>query len=275
MDYNISDENKIIDDLLDSIYSIYGYDFRQYSRGSLTRRIKTFMEDSEYESLSELTPKVLNEKDVFASFLHSLSVTVTEFFRDPQVFNSIRTKIFEHLQTFPFIKIWHAGCATGEEVYSLSIMLLEEGLQEKVQVYATDINSDSLSKAKQGIFPLTSLKVFADNYKNSGGKGGLSDYFSSNYDYALVNKELKKNITFANHNLVTDSVFQEVHFILCRNVLIYFDKNLQNKVFSLLDKSLVKNGYLCLGTKESLKFSDIENNYDEIYKKEKIYKKKL
>jgi len=272
MGYNNKNE---IDVLLDEIYSIYGYDFRHYSRASLSRRIKGFMEESGYEALDVLQKEIIDNKTVFASFLHSLSVTVTEFFRDPEVFHVIRNNIFEHLKTFPFIKIWHAGCATGEEVYSLAIMLFEEGLQDKVQVYATDMNTESLRKAKEGIFPLSSIKSFSENYKISGGDGGLSDYFDSNYDYARVKNELKKNITFANHNLVTDSVFQEVHFILCRNVLIYFDRDLQNKVFTLIDRSLVKNGFLCLGTKESIRFSEIESRYEEIHRKEKIYRKKL
>jgi chemotaxis protein methyltransferase CheR len=194
-------------------------------------------------------------------------------FRDPELYKAFRSKIIPELSTYAHIKIWHAGCSTGEEVYSLAIILKEENILHKTQIYATDFNLRVLELAKQGIYSKKDMDLYSRNYIESGGKGQLSDHYTSKYGSVLFDKTLAKNIVFADHNLVTDGVFAEVHLIFCRNVLIYFNKTLQNRVLGLFNNSLTKRGILCLGTKESLRFTDFENNFDILDKKNKIYKK--
>ena len=260
--------------LLEAIYRKYGYDFREYSQAHIRRRIMNRMAVSGFEDISQMQSKVLNDEPFASELLQDLSITVTEMFRDPTFYRSLREKVVPILKTYPFIKIWHAGCATGEEAYSMAILLQEEGLYDRTTIYATDFNQMALNRAKDGIFSNKMIKEYTTNYQLSGGKESFSSYYTSNYDNVIMNQSLKKNIVWANHNLVTDSVFAEVHLILCRNVLIYFDKNLQNKVQTLFHNSLINGGVLCLGSKESLQFTDLHEEYIELDTKQRIFKKK-
>lgn len=260
--------------LLEAIYQKYHYDFRQYSEAHIRRRVMNRMVMSGLENVSQLQAKVLNDEAFASKLLQDLSITVTEMFRDPGFYKSLRENVIPILKTYPFIKIWHAGCATGEEAYSMAILMQEEGLYDRTTIYATDFNQQALNKAKEGIFPNGMIKEYTTNYQLSGGKESFSSYYTSNYDNVIMKQSLKKNIVWANHNLVTDSVFAEAHLILCRNVLIYFDKNLQNKVQKLFYNSLINGGILCLGSKESLRFTDLYEQYTELDNKQRIFKKK-
>ena len=260
--------------LLEAIYQRYGYDFRQYSQAHIRRRIMNRMTMTGLEYISQMQAMVLNDETFASDLLQDLSITVTEMFRDPEFYKSLRENVIPILKTYPFIKIWHAGCATGEEAYSMAILLQEEGLYDRTTIYATDFNQMALDKAKEGIFSNKMIKDYTVNYQLSGGKESFSSYYTASYDNVIMNKSLKKNIVWANHNLVTDSVFAEVHLILCRNVLIYFDQNLQNKVQTLFFNSLINGGVLCLGSKESLHFTDLYDEYMELDKKQRIFKKK-
>jgi len=260
--------------LLEVIYNEYGYDFRQYSRAHIARRLSNRMVMSGVKTLTEMQLKVLNDRSFAAQLFRDLSITVTEMFRDPGFYKSLREKVIPILKTYPFIKIWHAGCSTGEEAYSMAILLMEEGLYNRTTIYATDFNQQALSKAKEGIFSYELMKEYTLNYQLSGGKESFANYYTSSYDNVIMNHALGKNILWANHNLVTDSVFAEVQMILCRNVLIYFDKDLQNKVQKLFHDSLINGGVLCLGSKESLRFNEIHGAYSELDLKHKIFKKK-
>jgi chemotaxis protein methyltransferase CheR len=226
------------------------------------------------DDVSQIQCKVLKDEKFASELLQDLSITVTEMFRDPGFYRSLRENVLPILKTYPFIKIWHAGCASGEEAYSMAIIMQEEGLYDRTTIYATDFNQQALNKAKEGIFSNSMMKEYTVNYQLSGGKESFSSYYTSNYDHVIMNQSLKRNIVWANHNLVTDSVFAEVHLILCRNVLIYFDKNLQHKVQKLFYNSLINGGILCLGSKESLRFSDFLEAYIELDNKQRIFKKK-
>lgn len=261
-----------LDLLLQAVYLKYGYDFRNYSKAHLKRRINQRLSLSNLETISELQNKVLWNRDFYQIFLQDLSINVTEMFRDPAFYLAFRKKVISDLRTYAHIKVWHAGCATGEEVYSLAIILKEENMLQRTQIYATDINKNVLETAKQGIYSKKEMDLYSQNYIEAGGKGKLSDYYTSKYGSVIFDKSLSKNIVFADHNLVTDSVFAEVNLIFCRNVLIYFDNHLQNKVLHLFSNSLTKRGFLCLGTKESIKFSDLDDSFAVIDKKLKIYK---
>lgn len=260
--------------LLEAFYQKYGYDFRQYSEAHVKRRIMNSMAMWGLEDVSQMQSKVLNDETFASKLLQNLSITVTEMFRDPDFYRSLRENVIPILKTYPFIKIWHAGCSTGEEAYSMSIILQEEGLYDRTTIYATDFSQQALNHAKEGIFSNKTMKEYTINYQLSGGKESFSSYYTSNYDHVIMNQSLKRNIVWANHNLVTDSVFAEVHLIFCRNVLIYFDKNLQNKVQKLFYDSLINGGVLCLGSKESLQFTDLYKEYIELDKKQRIFKKK-
>lgn len=259
--------------LLQAINLKYGYDFRNYSKTHLKRRILNRLATSNLTTISEMQNRILWDREFYSAFLQDLSINVTEMFRDPEFYSKFRKKIVPDLSTYAHIKIWHAGCSSGEEVYSLAIILKEEGILNKTQIYATDFNKRVLELAKQGIYNKKDIDLYSRNYSEAGGKGELSDYYTSKYGSVLFDKSLSKNIVFADHNLVTDGVFAEVHLVFCRNVLIYFDKTLQNRVLGLFANSLNKRGILCLGTKESLRFSDYENSFEILDKKYKIYKK--
>ncbi len=269
-----SNENLEISLLLDAIYRKYGYDFRDYSTASIKRRILRRLSMSGLKSISELQHKIIYDESFFTSLLHDLSVNFTEMFRDPSFYHVLRKKIIPELNDLPFLKIWHAGCATGEEVYSVAIVLKEEGLYNRTQIYATDFNEKVIQKAKEGIYDIERLKMYTHNYQKAGGLASFADYYTARYEYVLMKKSLKKNITFSDHNLVTDGVFGEMNMILCRNVLIYFSRELQNRVFMLFKESLSNGGFLCVGTKESIRFSDISDDFEDVSKKEKIYRKK-
>lgn len=260
--------------LLEAIYQKYHYDFRQYSEAHIRRRVMNRMIMSGLQDVSQMQSKVLSDESFASKLLQDLSITVTEMFRDPGFYKSLRENVVPILKTYPFIKVWHAGCATGEEAYSMAIILLEEGLYNRTTIYATDFNQQALNKAKDGIFSTAMMKEYTTNYQLSGGKESFSNYYTSSYDNVIMDQSLKKNIVWANHNLVTDSVFAEVNLVLCRNVLIYFDKDLQNKVQTLFYNSLINGGILCLGSKESLRFTDLYANYSDLDTKQRIFKKK-
>ncbi|NGX58557.1 MAG: Chemotaxis protein methyltransferase [Chlamydiae bacterium] len=263
-----------VDILLDAICRRYGYDFQNYAKASLKRRLSLLMETAKVNHLSEIIPRILHDEDYFNSFIMEISVTVTEMFRDPSFFHVFIQHIIPILRTYPFIKIWHAGCATGEEVYSMAILLKEAGILDKTTIYATDINSHSIKCAREGIYKLENIDKYTANYKKAGGKFSFSDYYYTKYQYVKMHDNLKKKIIFATHNLVCDGVFNEMHVIICRNVFIYFDKTLQNKAALLFRDSLVNRGFLCLGTKETIEFLESENDFDCFSKKEKIFRKK-
>jgi chemotaxis protein methyltransferase CheR len=218
--------------------------------------------EDERQTVSELIPKLLREDDFLYDVLAHLSVPVSEMFRDPHVFKALRETVLPLLRTYPRINVWQAGCATGEEVYSLAIMLEEEGLLARTQIYATDINDSALHKAEDGIFSMRMLAEYQRNYVNAGGKAALSDYYVANEEFFRIHEHFRNRIVFAHHNLVSDGVFCEVHLILCRNVLIYFNNNLQKQVLGLFNMSLVRNGFLCLGTRESLRAVETEHLFD-------------
>jgi len=270
---NFDTQNIELDLLLQAVNMKYGYDFRNYSKAHLKRRILQRLKLSGLNTISELQNKVLWDKEFYRIFLQDLSINVTEMFRDPDFYLSLRKKVISDLKTYAHIKVWHAGCSSGEEVYSLAIILKEEDLLQRTQIYATDINKSVLETARNGIYSNKEIELYSRNYLDSGGTGQLSDYYTSKYGSVLFDKSLSKNIVFADHNLVTDGVFAEVNLVFCRNVLIYFDKFLQNKVLKLFSDSLSKRGFLCLGTKESLKFTSLEDGFTVIDKKMKIYKK--
>ncbi len=267
-------ENIEITLLLDAIFKRYGYDFRHYSRASLERRIRQFQGKSGCTTISEMIPTLLHDESFFQGFVREFSIPVTDMFRDPFVYQCIRKQVVPILKTHPFVKIWHAGCATGEEAYSLSILLKEENIYDRSTLFATDFNDTALDTAKKGIYALADAKKFTANYQAAGGISSFSEYYHARYEAMALNNALKKNITFANHNLVTDGVFGEMHFILCRNVLIYFDTLLQDRVLKLFSDSLIHGGILCLGTRESLKFSTIAEKFTIIDEKARLYQKK-
>ena len=260
--------------LLEAVYLKYGYDFRQYSKAHIKRRIMNRMVVSGFEDVSQMQSMVLRDATFASHLLQDLSITVTEMFRDPGFYRSLRENIVPILKTYPFIKIWHAGCATGEEAYSMAIVMMEEGLYDRTTIYATDFNQQALNRAKEGIFSNKTMKEYTTNYQLSGGKESFSDYYTSDCNNVIMNQSLKNNIVWAHHNLVTDSIFAEVHLILCRNVLIYFDRSLQNKVQNLFHGSLINGGILCLGSKESLGSTDVFEEYSEVDKKQRIFKKR-
>jgi chemotaxis protein methyltransferase CheR len=263
-----------IDRLLESLFDTYGYDFRDYSRAHVQRRIQQRLRVSGYENVAVLRDKVLSDREFAASLMQDLSINVTEMFRDPDFYLALREKVLPVLRTWPYIKIWHAGCSTGEEVYSMAILLQEEGLYDRVQIYATDFNNVALNRAREGIFSAESIKKYAQNYHQSGARASFSDYYLARYDSAIMDNSLKKNVVWADHNLVTDAVFAETHLIVCRNVLIYFNSKLQNRVHDKFYHSLVKGGFLCLGKKETIQSSGLNSMFSETDRRRKIYRKK-
>lgn len=260
-------------DLLESIRFVYGYDFTEYSEASVRRRVEHFMSKTGYSALEVLAKDLLKDEHFFESFIQEVSVTVTEMFRDPFFYKGLREKIMKRLATYPVIKVWVAGCATGEEVYSMAIVLKEEGLLERSIIYATDINQRSLRIAREGIYPIGSMKMYTSNYIKSGGLNSFSTYYKAKYDSILLGQSLRQNIVFAPHNLTIDKSFNEFQLITCRNVLIYFNQQLQNKVINLFYESLCMFGFLGLGNKESMLFTDKKKCFEEVDKKEKIYRK--
>ena len=272
---NLENEDIEIQLLLEAIFLKYGYDFRDYSKAHLKRRIKHRLSLAGFNSISQMQHQILYDRGFLDALLNDFSINVTEMFRDPPFYKAFRQEVVPVLETYPFIKVWHAGCSSGEEVYSMAILLKEEGLYERTQIYATDFNVEVLEKAKQAIYPIDDIKDYTYNYQKSGGKASFADYYIARYDSVILDQSLKKKIIFADHNLVTDGIFGEMHLIVCRNVLIYFNKELQNKVYKLFYESLRNGGFLGIGTKESLRFSDYRDKFDIISENLRIYQKKF
>ena len=271
---NTNENEKIEFDLiLEAIYQKYGYDFRNYAKASLRRRLRYRLSQSNLETISEMQHKLLNDKEFFDTLLLDLTINVTEMFRDPSFFKALREIVISELKKQPFIKVWHAGCSSGEEIYSTAILLKENGMYESSLIYATDTNEMVLDKAKSGIFPIEKMKDFTVNYRKAGGLASFADYYTARYDNAIMDNSLKKNIVFSNHNLVTDSVFGEMDLIICRNVLIYFNRELQDRVFRLFMDSLRPGGFLCLGSKETVRFSSLSENFENVIEKERVYRR--
>ncbi len=259
--------------LTEGIYRHYGFDFRDYSLPSLRRRIWKRIYAEGLTTVSGLIEKVLHDPQCMERLLLDLSVNTTAMFRDPTFYLAFRQKVVPMLRTYPFVRIWHAGCSTGEEVYSTAILLQEEGLYERCRIYATDINEAVLQKAKAGIFPLATMQENTSNYIAAGGKGTFSDYYTARYDYAIFRPALRENVVFAQHNLVTDASFNHFNVIFCRNVLIYFNSVLQERVQQLFLSSMETFGILGLGKKETIRFTAVADNYEEIDADEKIYRR--
>jgi chemotaxis protein methyltransferase CheR len=259
--------------LMEAIYLRYSYDFRDYTGASQKRRVAHALTQFGLASISELQDRVLRDPAVFAQLLQFLTIPVSEMFRDPAYFLALRRQVLPVLETYPSIKIWIAGCSTGEEAYSMAIMLREEGLLQRAQIYATDINPVSLEKARQGIFPLEAVRGYTTNYQRSGGRHSFSDYYTAAYDAARFDPSLCADVIFADHSLATDSVFAETQLVSCRNVLIYFNRTLQDRALGLFHESLCHRGFLGLGSKESIDFSAYASRFGPLARDERIYRK--
>ncbi|MDB5081388.1 MAG: methyltransferase, CheR-type [Chloroflexi bacterium] len=266
-------ENLEIELLLEAIFRYYGFDFRDYAPASLRRRIIKARDQEGISTITGLTERLLHNPNYLDRFVQALSVNVTSMFRDPEFFLTFRKKVVPMLRTYPSIQIWNAGCSTGEEAYSLAILLEEEGLYARTRIYATDINEEVLKKAREGIFPLEDMKDYTANYMKAGGEKSFSEYYSANYGNAIMRPGLGKNITFAQHNLVTDGPFNQFQVICCRNVTIYFNKELKNRVHELLYQSLVNFGILGLGSKESIHFTPKQGRYEQVENTISLYRK--
>lgn len=260
--------------LLDAIYHKYHYDFREYAKASMKRRLRSAINRFGYNTLSQLQDRVLHDPAMFPPLLDYLTVHVSDMFRDPLYFRALREQVVPILRTFPSLKLWVAGCSNGEEVYSLAILLQEEGLLSRTIIYATDINPHALQKAEAGLYDVKLVAGFTENHRLSGGRSSLSDYYTAAYGAALFNKSLKKHIVFSDHSLATDSVFAEVQLISCRNVLIYFDRVLQDRAVGLFRDALCYNGFLGIGSKETLRFSKHADAFVPVSPEQRIYQKK-
>ncbi len=263
-----------IDRLIETIYHNYGYDFRNYARSSLARRIRQHQEMENIATRSELTQRVSRQPEFFSKFLLNLTVNVTEMFRDPSFFKSMRETVVPMLRRLPVIKIWHAGCSSGQEVYSMAILMEEEGLLDRCRIYGTDADEAVLQQAQKGVFPLQHMQLYTRNYRNAGGKCSFADYYTAGDHNALMPNRLKQQILFSHHNLAKDGVFADMDLIVCRNVLIYFDVHLQNRALTLFSESLRKGGILCLGSNETVRFSKPARHFRDLDAKERIYIKK-
>jgi chemotaxis protein methyltransferase CheR len=260
--------------LLEAIFQKYHYDFRGYAMASVKRRLSQAREHFNCRSFSVLQDQVLHDASMLPSLLSYLTVQVSEMFRDPLYFRAIREKVVPHLRTYPSLKVWIAGCSTGEELYSFAILFREEGLLDRTMFYATDINPDALKRAEMGVYDLNRIKLFTENHRLSGGKSSLSDYYTAAYGAASFDKSLRKNAVFSDHSLATDAVFAETQLVSCRNVLIYFNKDLQDRAIGLFSQSLARKGFLGLGAKETLRFSAHVDGFTEFARDERIYQKR-
>lgn len=266
-------ENLEIDLLLEGVYQHYGYDFRQYARGSLRRRVRRRVDAERLHSVSALQERVLRDPEAMERLVFELSINVTSMYRDPSFYLALRSKVIPMLRTYPFLRIWNAGCSTGEETFSLAMLLQEEGLYERSRIYATDINQEVLERAEAGVFPMEKMRDYTENYIKAGGRRAFSEYYVAGPKGARFRRDLLENVVFAQHNLVSDGSFNEFTLIMCRNVMIYFDKSLQNHVLDLFHKSLVHFGVLTLGRKESIRFTSHAECYSELDPVERIYRK--
>jgi chemotaxis protein methyltransferase CheR len=260
--------------LLEALYQRYHYDFRQYARASIKRRLIQARSHFGMPSLTALQERVLHDPEILPRLLAFLTVQVSEMFRDPGYFRALREQVLPHLRTYPSLKVWIAGCSAGEELYSMAILFREEGLFDRTLFYATDINPDALRAAEAGIYPLDRIRKFTENHQKSGGRSSLSDYYRADYGRAVFDKSLRANVVFSDHSLVTDAVFAEMQLISCRNVMIYFDRGLQDRAVGLFKDSLARNGFLGIGSKESLRFSHHAAAFSEFVPAEKIYRKR-
>lgn len=266
-------EDLEIDLLLEALFQRYHYDFRSYARASIKRRLVQAREQLGFSSISAMQADLLHDPAMLGRLLGYLTVQVSEMFRDPAYFRALREKVLPHLRTYPSLKVWVAGCSHGEELYSLAILFREEGLEERTIFYATDINPTALQAAEAGVYPLDQLRKFTANHQKSGGKSSLSDYYTADYGRAIFDKSLRSRVVFSDHSLVTDAVFGEMHLISCRNVLIYFDRALQDRAIGLFRDSLARKGFLGLGSKESLRFSQHAGAFSDFVRDEKIYQR--
>lgn len=260
--------------LLEAIYLKYHYDFREYAHASLKRRLAAALIRFNCRTLSQLQERVLHDPEVFPQLLDFLTVQVSEMFRDPVYYRALREHVVPILRTYPSLKIWVAGCSTGEEVYSLAILLREEGLLARSLIYATDINPHSLQRAEAGVFDIDRMASFTENHRQSGGRSSLSDYYTAAFGRAVIDKSLRKHVVFSDHSLATDSVFAEVQLVSCRNVLIYFNRELQDRALGLFADALCRKGFLGLGSKESLRFSAHADAFTEVLREERIFQRK-
>jgi chemotaxis protein methyltransferase CheR len=260
--------------LLEAIFRRYHYDFRGYAMASVKRRLIQAREHFHCQTFSALQDMILHDPGMMTAMLPYLTIQVSELFRDPLYFKAVREKIVPHLKTYPSLKVWIAGCSTGEELYSFAILFREEGLFDRTLFYATDINHDALKKAEAGVYSLDRIKLFTENHRLSGGKVSLSDYYTAAYGAASFDKSLRKNVVFSDHSLATDAVFAETHMISCRNVLIYFDRDLQDRAITLFKGSLARKGFLGLGSKETLRFSSSADAFSDFAQDERIYQKR-
>jgi chemotaxis protein methyltransferase CheR len=260
--------------LLEALHLRYHYDFRNYALASIKRRLKVAREQLQFETFSALQEGLLHDPAMLPRLLGYLTIQVSEMFRDPSYFLALRERVIPHLRTYPSLKVWVAGCSDGEELYSLAILFREEGLEERTLFYATDINQDALANAQAGLFSLDRIRLFTENHRKSGGKSSLSDYYSAAYGKASFDKRLRQRVVFADHSLATDAAFGEMQLISCRNVLIYFKRPLQDRAVGLFKDSLVRNGFLGLGAKESLRFSDHNRAFADFVPGERIYQRR-
>ena len=260
--------------LLEALYRRYHYDFRHYAQASIKRRLKQARQRLGFKSFSALQDAVLHDSAMVSRLLDFLTVQVSEMFRDPGYYRAMREKVAPHLRTYPSLKVWIAGCSEGEELHSFAILFREEGLLDRTLFYATDINPAALEAAAAGVYALERIKTFTENHQKSGGKSSLSDYYTAGYGRAVFDKSLRKNVVFSDHSLVTDAVFAEVQLISCRNVMIYFDRPLQDRALGLFKDSLSRKGFLGLGSKESIRFSDHAHAFSEFVRGEKIYQRR-
>ena len=266
-------ESLELDLLLQAAFRLYGYDFRDYARTSLRRRIANIMRHEGVATISALQEKVLHDRQCWERFLNGISVNVSAMFRDPSFFLTFRTEVVPLLRTYPFVRIWQAGCSTGEEAYSIAILLDEEGLYDRCRIYATDMNAAVLRAAKSGIYPLDAMQRYTSNYLQAGGTRAFSEYYTASYDHAMLHPALQRNILFTEHNLATDGAFNEFNVILCRNVMIYFTKPLQSRVHQLFYDSLVPFGILGIGSHETMRLTDYEHRYEAVTQGERLYKR--
>ncbi len=260
--------------LLEALYQRYHYDFRHYARASIKRRLLQARSHFNMPSLTALQERVLHDPEMLPRLLGFLTVQVSEMFRDPSYFRALREQVLPHLRTYPSLKVWIAGCSTGEELYSMANLFREEGLFDRTLFYATDINPEALRAAEAGIYPLDRIRKFTENHQKSGGRSSLSDYYTADYGRAVFDKSLRANVVFSDHSLVTDAVFAEMQLISCRNVMIYFDRGLQDRAVGLFRESLARHGFLGVGSKESLRFSQHAAAFSEFVLEEKIYRKR-
>jgi chemotaxis protein methyltransferase CheR len=259
--------------LLEGVYRRYGFDFREYAPASLRRRVWRRVHAEGLSTISALQDKLLHDSACMERLLLDLSINVTAMYRDPTFYVTFREKVVPLLRTYPFTRIWVAGCSTGEEVYSLAILLAEEGVYERTRIYATDINESVLDRARAGVFPLDKMREYTENYIKAGGQRAFSEYYLAKYDGAQFQRSLVENVVFAQHNLVSDRSFNEFNVVVCRNVMIYFDRTLQDRVHRLFYESLTMFGVLALGAKESIRFSPFEDRFEDLDANERLYKK--